>query len=320
MYVQDLIEVLCAAHLTYLVATPFPERGGIMLVGAPGVLKSTFLEELDKQYPNVISMSDLNVKSLIRFREQIAAGNIRTLVFPELQKLYERKDETAANLEGTLRALVAEGFQAASFEDQRVNRLRARCLVIGAMTPATQGKRFEAWDESGFNRRFLWSLIRLADPGALDRAIEEWQRLDFRVRHVPQLPPFEQGIPNLTTRDERMRCRTLVKYQPGGAPTQQAQMLVKILAVLKWWYAETQQERSAIAVVTSFAESLGREGAELHLKPLSRSTIRRKHKREQKEQRSLAAKLLVQARLEKNGKKKAHARPKKAPLSKRRWT
>jgi hypothetical protein len=304
MYVQDLIEVLCAAHLTYLLHTPFPERSGIILVGAPGVLKSTFLEELDKQYPNVITMSDLNVKTLITFRDQIAAGTIQTLVFPELQKLYERKDETAANLEGTLRALVAEGFQAASFEDQRVNRVRARCLVIGAMTPATQARRFQAWDDSGFNRRFLWSLIRLSDPQALDEAVLEWKRLDFRIHHVPQIPPFGDQIPNLTTRAERQQCRMLVKYQPGGSGTQQAQFLIKVAAVLKWWYTETHQDRDAMQVISSFGESLGREGAKLKLRPLARSTVARAHRKEQEIQQRQAAKLLANKRWHPGGVKK----------------
>ena len=296
MYVQDLIEVLCAAHLTYLVDTPFPERSGIMLVGAPGVLKSTFLEELDRQYPNVITMSDLNVKSLVQFRDQIAAGTIQTLVFPELQKLYERKDETAANLEGTLRALVAEGFQAASFEDQRVNRVRARCLVIGAMTPATQARRFQIWDESGFNRRFLWSLVRLRNPEALEEAILAWRRLDFRIRNVPQIPPFGDKIPNLTTRQERHNCRMLVKYQPGGSGVQQAQFLVKIMAVLKWWYTETQPGRDAMQVISAFGESLGREGTRLNLRPLSTSTIRRVQQHETAEAQSAAARTLANKR------------------------
>ena len=295
MFAQDLIEVLCAAHLSYMVESPFPERGGIMLVGAPGVLKSTFLEELDKQYPDAISLTDLNVKSLTRFRDQISSGIYNTLIFPELAKLYERRDETAANLEGSLRAMVAEGFQAASFEDARVSRLRARAMVFGAVTPAIRDRRFESWEESGFNRRFLWCLLRLADPRILDSAIHEWQRLDFRVNRVPQIPPLKKMIPNLTTKEERERCRVMVKYQPGGSATQQAQLMVKILAVLKWWYRESGAGRDAMAVMESFGESLGREGAELELKPLSESKIKRNRAKQKKTATTAAAKLLAAA-------------------------
>jgi hypothetical protein len=292
MYAQDLIEVLCAAHLSYMVESPFPERGGIMLVGAPGVLKSTFLEELDNQYPDAISLTDLNVKSLTRFRDQISSGVYNTLVFPELAKLYERKDETAANLEGSLRAMVAEGFQAASFEDARVSRLRARAMVMGAVTPAIRDRRFEQWEESGFNRRFLWSLLRLADPRILDQAVAEWQRIDFKIHRVPQLPPMKKHIPNFTTRQERERCRIIVKYQPGGSAVQQTQLLVKILAVLKWWYREVEEPRDPMEVLEAFGESLGREGAELELKPLSESKIKRNRQKAAKVATSEAARLL----------------------------
>jgi len=36
MTAQDLIEVLCAAHLAHRVEGSFSERGGIMLVAPPG--------------------------------------------------------------------------------------------------------------------------------------------------------------------------------------------------------------------------------------------------------------------------------------------
>lgn len=304
MYAQDLIEVLCAAHLSACVASPFKERGGIMIVGAPATLKSTFLDELDRQYSDALSMSDLNAKALTALRDQIAQGTFRTLVFPEFGKIYERNDATAANLEGALRAMTAEGFRAAAFEDQRVNRLCARALVLGAMTPATQARRFEAWEESGFNRRFLWSLIRLADPTILDAAVMEWQRIDFRIRHVPQAPGFGQHIPNNTTREERTRCRVLVKYQPGGSNTQQTQLLVKVLAVLKWWYEQTENPRNPMEVVEAFGESLGREGAVLELKPLPRTLSYRTRQREDKQQRSQAARVLQRARIKSQPKKK----------------
>lgn len=293
MYVQELIECLCAAHLSYLVEGNFKERGGVILMAAPGALKSTFLEELDRQYSDVIAASDLNVKSLIQYREQIANRQINTLVFPELAKLYERKDETASNMEGTLRALVSEGFQAASFEDQRINRIRARCMVIGAITPATMAKRFTAWEESGFTRRFLWILFRLKDISVLDRAVIEWQRLDFRVRRLPVPPPFAASIPNLTTRDERERCKVLAKYQPGGSSVTQHQTLVKMLAVLKWWFVASDQPRDAMAVLESFAQGLGREGAILELEPPTRSKVRRAREREDKRQATHAGKMLA---------------------------
>lgn len=286
MYPYELIEVVCALHLAHLVDAPYEERGGLFLVGPPGALKSTFLAELDRHYPDALTLTDLNAKTLAALRDRIASGTVRTLVFPEYQKIYERKDDTAANLEGAIRALVAEGFTAAAFEEQQMNRLRARACVIGAITPATQLKRFEKWEESGFNRRFLWSLIRLDNPAVLDQAVENWSRVKFRVRHVPQPPPMGETIPNATTREERARLRAMVKYQPGGSTVQHVQSLTRILAVLRWWYGETGDRRNPMQTIERFAWSLGREGARVELEPMSRHQVYRQQRREKQPKRT----------------------------------
>ncbi len=303
MFAHELVEVLSAAHLTYLVESPFEERGGIMLVGPPAALKSTFLNELDRQYADALSLSDLNAKALVALRDRVASGVIHTLVFPEYAKIYERKDDTSANLEGSIRALTAEGFSAAAFEDASVNRVRARAMVIGAMTPSTQSKRFEQWEASGFNRRFLWSLIRLENPHVLEQAVVDWHRLKFQFVHLPQAPAFGAKIPNATTREERELIRRWVKYQPGGSAVQHTQTLTKVLAVLRWWYHEVDDGREPIDTVMSFAESLGREGAMLQLTPPSRAVRRRVIEKERRQRTSAAARVLANAKRKGKGKR-----------------
>jgi hypothetical protein len=209
-------------------------------------------------------LSDINVKSLIKLRDAIASGKVNTLVLPEFAKIYERADSTARNVEGTLRALAAEGFSAASFEDSRINRLTARAMVIGALTPATVDLHFTEWEESGFNRRFLWVLMRLADPIALERAAVNWTRINFRMAHVP-LAPLGATIPNNTTLRERQRLASIAKYQPGGDHAIQIQMLIRMLAVLRWWYAESGQKRNAMETMEAFAPALGKNGVSLKL-------------------------------------------------------
>jgi len=234
-----------------------------MIVGPPGVLKSTFLGLLDRNYNDVVNISDINVKSLNDLRDQIASKTIRTLVIPEYRKLHERHLYTAQNVEGHVRALVGEGFTSASFEDSRINRLRARCTVLSAMTPRFQTDHFRDWEESGFNRRFLWSLVRLRDADLLERAVEDWRLVEFRMAHVPPIPTND-SIPNLTTYEERREMRRLVKYQPGGSHAIQIALLSKMLAVLKWWYGlRKRSAREAMHTIRSFARSLGKEGAEL---------------------------------------------------------
>lgn len=258
-----LIEALCAAHLSSYVESPFLDRGGIMLVGPPSVLKSTLLDLVARQYSEAVPLSDINARSLGQLRDAIAANAVRTLVCPELAKLYERHKNTAGNVEGTIRALVAEGFAAASWEDSRINRRRARCVFLSALTPEFQNQNFTRWEKSGFSRRFLWPLVTLRDVTVVERAIESWTLLDFRVRHVPMVPP-SGVIPNTTTTAERARLRPFLEHQPGGVGAHAVQLLllVKMLAVLKWWHEDADK---AWKLVAAFAGALGEEGAELYL-------------------------------------------------------
>lgn len=262
---QTMIDILYAVHLSSRVNSPFQDRCGLMMVGPPSMLKSALLDVLDRHYHDSLSLSDINAKSLIDLRNQIAQGSIRTLVLSEYAKIYERDPRTAANVEGTVRALVAEGFKGASFEDQRVNRLVARCTVIGAMVPETQGDNFKRWENSGFNRRFLWPLVSLEDPEVLERAVEQQQLIEMETGRTPPVVPQGQ-IPDLTSVDERRGLRPLIKYQPGGSHATQLQLMVKMLAVLKWWYKRVGlPPGAAMRTMREFARTLTRGGAMLEV-------------------------------------------------------
>lgn len=294
--VGELIEAIAALHLTGYVKSDFSERGGLMLVAPAAALKTSMLEILDRHYHDVMLLSDINQKTLTAIRDQIAGGKIRTLIFPELAKLYERKSESAAGLEGALRAMVAEGFRAASFEDSRIARFTARAMVMGALVPALARQRAEHWEDSGFARRFLWCFLQLENPDALTQAIVNWQRLPLAVGLLPH-PPLAAGIPNLTTGPERRELQGWVKYQPGGDHAIQHQLLVKTLAVLRWWRNQQGVADDSMDVLLHFSRSLGRDGALLSLDlPTPLSPQRRAAERRQRDraERSAAARRLAQ--------------------------
>lgn len=264
MPVNLLVEMMCAVHLSSYVEGPFPDRSGLFVVGPPSVLKSTLLEMLERHYNDAVVVSDLNVKALGDLRDQIAAKVIRTLVVPEYAKLWDRHPNTANNVEGHIRALVGEGFSSPSFEDARINRLRARVTVLSAIVPKFQVDHFRKWEDTGFNRRFLWCLVRLKNPMLLEQAVEEWKRVDFKIRYIPLAPSGDVQIAHRTTTSERAELRALVRYQPGGAHAAQLALLVKMLAVLKWWYTQVgRPESEAMWNMRTFGQSLGKEGVEL---------------------------------------------------------
>jgi hypothetical protein len=162
--------------------------------------------------------------------------------------------------------MVAEGFHAASFEDARINRVAARCVVVSAITPELQEEYFTHWEESGFGRRFLWPLLSMKDPSVLDRAVENGRILRFRMK-CPRPPLEGEKIPDYTTKRERQLLKTFLKSQPGsGVHNLQLLMLVKMLAVLKWWYIQDRRsQRQAMKTMRIFARTLQDGGAELVL-------------------------------------------------------
>lgn len=233
------------------------------MIGPPGSLKTTFVNSLD-QFPDALILSDINVQGLVKVKDRVTGNSIRTLVFPELQKIYERHSSVSSNIEGHLRSFAGEGFSAASFEDNTIARSVARATIIAAMTTGHREKFATRWDETGFGRRFLWALVTLQDPHALDRAAINGQLLDFAISESPRVP-MGGVIPNYTTSAERQQLMTWIKYQPAPH-TAQLITLIKTWAVIKWW--ARQQRRSedrAFASLHRAAKAFGKQGVELTL-------------------------------------------------------
>lgn len=260
--VKDFLSVSSAIHLSSYVDSPFRDRGGLFLVGPPGTLKSTIVEFLDKSFSDALVLSDINVQTLVKLKERVAGGTIRTLVMSEMGKIYERHSSVAANIEGHLRALAGEGFQSASFEDATISRIKARATIIGGMTGRTRELHAGDWDDSGFARRFLWSLIVLRDPGALERAVVNGKMIKIAVAEAPRVGPSGE-IPDWTTREERQKIATWCKYQPSPHNMQIA-ILVKAWAVMKWHARQGRRsENAAWRVLERFSRSLGKNGVEI---------------------------------------------------------
>lgn len=254
---QNFLECICAFHLSSYVDSPFKSFGGLMLIGPPGTLKTSFLNILE-YYPDAHVVSDLNIKSLNMLRGSMASGRTRTLAITELRKLYERHTFTSSNLEGTLRALADEGFRASSHEDQRIHSLTSRCTIMSAMTEDFYRSHYTPWSDSGFLRRFCWALYRLDDPLILDRAIEEWKLIDFGdVRMIE--PPHNGLIPNLTTEQDRRIISGWLKHQ-GDEHTVGTQVFSKVVSVLKWHYAKRKIDKDGMKVAREFAEMFQKGG------------------------------------------------------------
>jgi hypothetical protein len=253
---SSLMEVLVAAHMTEIVDSPFTQRGGIMLVAPPGNLKSTMVASAYEHFPDAKVLSDINIQTLIGLRDDIAAKRLNTLAFTEIEKLYQRHAATAGNIEGHLKAMVEEGFSRASFEDQRMFCLVAKCLVVGSMVPIIYRQKYTQWQANGFLRRFLWVTYTLKDQDALMRAIHNWKKLT--VRNGIFYPIMMGGsLPYKVSEADSRTIRKMVHFQPGQETPYV--LLKKIYSVLLWKH----KGRKAMTILDDFAESLGRTGATL---------------------------------------------------------
>jgi len=258
--IATVIECVKAAHLSSYVESSFNHQAGLFLVGPPGVMKSTILQSIEN-YEGVLTLSDVNAKMLHGvIKSQLTSNAIKSLVLPEVQRLYERDPRTAAGVEGTIRSLVEEGFSGASFEDPTVTRFKARAFVIGAMTNKFRDDNWERWSDSGFSRRFLWCLIRLNDPAILMNAVE-YGRMAMVKDDVVSMPTPPIGtIPALST-EVRKRIRPLVRRQPKPANVQ-FELLCRMAAVLDYYYKRSRVKRDALETIREFSGAI-LDGAEL---------------------------------------------------------
>lgn len=254
------LESIIAFHLSNYVESDLQERGGYIVVGPPGAFKSTMVQMLDT-FADVLPLSDINAQALNKLKNRMATGAIKTLVLPELMKLYERAEHTSSNVEGTIRALVSEGFSSASFEDPTIQRLKARAMVIGATTPDVYEAHAENWRKTGFSRRFIWSLVTV-DTSAIEQWLVKGKTIPLRTHPVPNT---SGTIEDTTTESDRRHLLALLKYQPEPHMAQQ-NMLRRVLSAWRWWYQSIHRnKRSAMTSLTTWAATLGKSGAQIHL-------------------------------------------------------
>lgn len=256
MHIKSLLYILHAAHQSWLVESPWEERGGILIVAPPGQLKTTTINSMDS-YSDVLCISDINVRSLKSIRDQIIGGRYRTIALGEMEKLYARNPATAQNIEATLKQFVEEGLRHFSFEDSAIATMPARALVIAGMTPSMFGRQFTSWNESGFLRRFLRIQYALADEKAILNSVHHWQKIiiDLNVKHI--LGDGRVVIPYNLTLEESKFLMQVMSSEPESTPTI---LLKKIACILK--SINPKQWRD---IIKDAAPSFGKSGAYLTL-------------------------------------------------------
>jgi hypothetical protein len=261
--ISSVIEVLQAAHLTCYVDSPFSQRSGVLLVSPAGQLKTSMLEVVNDTFHNFKLVSDLNGNNLLAMQEDLFSGHYPTFAFKDMIKLYERNKSTSANLEGTLRAMVEEGWTGSTQKDSRIAEAPIRLMIMGGMTKAMYDRKLSDWIDTGFARRFLWCHYKLEDPDAIGDAIEKQEKIPITgLANWPQAS--RRSIPFKLDDRERREIRTWMKNQVGkdGSPYS---LLLKIAVVLKWRNEKLKKEDDHMKVLREFARLLQNKYAEVCL-------------------------------------------------------
>lgn len=223
----------------------------------PGTLKTTLIRLALEDYPDALLLSDLNVNTLNTLKNSLIDQRYTTIGFGEFEKLYQRNPATAANIEGHLKMLVEEGYTRASFEDQRVPSMPARCAIIGGLTPSCYSRMVTKWLENGFARRFIFSCYTLANPDAIMESIEKWKHIS--LGRVLLQSPGNKKIPYDISPKENKIIRDAIAKQP----TFEGPFVIckKAFCVLKWRHGA----KRAGEIFFEFSESMESKGGYLEL-------------------------------------------------------
>jgi len=250
-------------HHSYRVhSDTFKARGGVLLLGPPGNLKTTILNTFEGQ-TGFHLVSDITSNSLLGIRNQILSGRIHTVAIQDLNKIYERKAETTANIMGNLRALMDEGFTQMAHENKVPVRVKARSLVLAACTSGLWENEYASWMSNGLGRRLIHSTFRLKTKGIIADAILDDNPIKIGTSHLCRVP--SELILPLGKADSR-EAETLLKVLALGQMEFDVQLLIlrKALVMLRWKYRDVNGN-IPLELIEEFAGSFRNEGIELEI-------------------------------------------------------
>lgn len=238
-----------------------------MLISPPGQLKTSLLLSLSEQR-GVIGYSDITSTNLVEARDSFASHKAHTMLLYDMQKLYERRADTASNIEGNIRSIMDEGFTTAAFEQSSNGLIQqsARAFVLAAGTPAFYRKHLKSWDESGVSRRMLFSVFSLDKPELLEEAVMQENPIEFKMVEVPIPANLSIPLSMLPANGRLSSDADFIRYCLGKQVEKVPIIIMKkILAVLRWKYNRLKQKDRSREILGEFSESLKGEGASLTL-------------------------------------------------------
>jgi hypothetical protein len=257
---SEMMDVLTAACVSWTVDCNFDNAGGIFLVSSPEQLKTTILAAM-ASIDGVHAESDLTTRKLTELRDRIAAKRIRTLLFYDFQKLYERRGEVASNIMGNLRSIMDEGFTNAGNESDSLADRQAKAFVMAAMTPDLVRAKTNEWS-SGISRRVLFSRFDLENPREITEAIHRDKKINL-LKSVPLFQPLPGQVPMSATDGESRMIERFISDQHGTSTP--LILMRKILSVMRWRNRALHRRDNSFQTLQNFSKTLKKGGCDVRI-------------------------------------------------------
>lgn len=254
---SELMLFIQAAHVGQDTNWDLDSRGAIALVAPPEALKTKCVENALRPYPDAQTTSDMNVKDLSVFRDDVLSSYYHTLAFLDYQKLWERDERTSANVEGAIRAFIDEGWQGPG--EKGKHKTLAKCFMIMCMTEHMYDSKFEQWKRNGFGRRLLVMKYHFRDRRILAEAIKQGHSYQLSTENA--IPYPSNRLLYKVTPAEADYIELALKDQRGLIPLQ---LLLRVYNSLKWYFDEVRNQKDrGMQVLMNVLPLLQPQGGEL---------------------------------------------------------
>lgn len=269
MRVETMVTVINSLYLSRWLSRVEESRGGLMLVAEPESLKSAMLNVLEGRQ-GVSVYEDLNSRKISRsIRPMVAREQIKVLVLPEFQKIFERRDDTWKNTMGNLRAFVHDGIVEGANDEPGMVRNPAMCTVFAGLTIECFEQHVLDWNASGFLRRVLWCHYKIMDDQKeiLHLALRLRHQIDFGAMCPRLILPDIGYIPDMIVTAEQKKINDMWRRSATKAMlphiVEQTRLLYMIYSVLKWQHSKKVYREDPMFIMEDFIPSLGTNTAVL---------------------------------------------------------
>lgn len=133
------------------------EPVSMLIAGDPGTGKTALLQKFVKLNPTLAYRDDLTWMGLVDLLQQAKHHSVTHILFPEFQKLMQRKGETWENTVGLLGQAIEDGVQELQVGKRRVRLGGVRIGVVAAMTGDSFDEVRDYFESKGMMSRLIFT-------------------------------------------------------------------------------------------------------------------------------------------------------------------